>query len=63
MTFSLSFFKKKILFICLAAPGLSCGTQDCLSLLRHADSWFLYVKFSSLARDGTYALCIGSIAS
>ena len=40
--------------ICLAVPGLRCGTQDLQSPLRHVGS-------SSLTRGRTQAPCIGSM--
>ena len=54
----------------LAAPGLSCGSQD---LCPHCSMWDLrlwpmnsqlqHTASSSLNRDGTWAPCIGSVES
>ena len=51
---SFIYFLKYLLFIYLAALGPSCSIQDLPTLLKH-------VGFSSLTRDQTWALCIGSM--
>ena len=53
-TCALFFFFFFLIFIYLAAPGLSCSIQDLQ--LQHVGS-------SSLTRDQTWALCIGSVKS
>lgn len=47
LTLTLSFTKKKYVFICLAMLDTSCGMQD------------LHVGSNSLTRDRTQALCTG----
>ena len=49
------------IFICLAALGLHCSTQDLQ--LGHTNSQLLPVGTSSLTRDQTQAPCIGSAES
>ena len=50
---SLLYFLKKLFFIYLAMPGLSCGTWNLQSLFQHARS-------CSLTRDRTWAPALGA---